>query len=182
MRLPANLVEAWRDLDRRSRLWWGYALIVLLAVALGWSALAARTAGLERKRAAREAVLKELLPLRVAYRSAKMISDQQAGKMATLRPDDSLARIIEEIGIKGKGVKIAPLKGEERNGVVEDTADVRIEGLTANETVNLVYRLENGGRPVLLKKANLRVRFDDPSRFDLSMTVALLKPAPGQAR
>jgi general secretion pathway protein M len=111
-----------------------------------------------------------------------MISDQQAGKMAMLRPDDSLARIIEEIGIKGKGVKITPLKGEERNGVIEETADVRIEGLTANEMVNLVYRLEKGSRPISLKKANLRVRFDDPSRFDLAMTAALLKPAPGKSR
>ena len=178
----ADLMDAWRDLDSRSRLWCGYALIALLAVAMGWSALAAATAGLERKRAAREAVLKELLPLRAAYRSAKMISDQQAGKMATLRPDDSLAKIIEEIGIKGKGVKIAPLKGDERNGAIEETADVRIEGLTANEMVNLVYRLEKGSRPVSLKKANLRVRFDDPSRFDLAMTAALLKPAPGKAR
>ena len=178
----ADLVDAWRDLDRRSRLWCGYALITLLAVLMGWSALASRTAELERKRAAREAVLKELLPLKVAYRSAKMVSDQQAGKMATLRPDDSLAKIIEEIGIKGKGVKIAPLKGEERNGVIEDTADVRIEGLTANETVNLVYRLEKGGRPISLKKVNLRVRFDDPSRFDLAMTAALLKPAPGKPK
>ena len=178
----ADLMDAWRDLDRRSRLWCGYALITLLAVLMGWSALASRTAELERKRAAREAVLKELLPLKVAYRSAKMVSDQQAGKMATLRPDDSLAKIIEEIGIKGKGVKIAPLKGEERNGVIEDTADVRIEGLTANETVNLVYRLEKGGRPISLKKVNLRVRFDDPSRFDLAMTAALLKPAPGQPK
>ena len=178
----ANLADAWRDLDSRSRLWCGYALIALLAVVLGWSALAARTAGLERKRAAREAVLKELLPLKVAYRSAKMISDQQAGRMATLQPNDSLARIIEEIGIKGKGVKIAPLKGEERNGVIEDTADVRIEGLTANETVNLVYRLEKGSRPILVKKANLRVRVDDPSHFDLAMTTVLLKPASGQGR
>jgi len=182
MRLPAIIVDAWRDLDRRSRLWCGYALIALLAVVLGWSALAARTADLERKRAARETVLKELLPLKAAYRSAKMISDQQAGKMATLLPDDSLARIIEETGIKGKGVKIAPLKGEERNGVIEDTADVRIEGLTANETVNLLYRLEKGSRPISLKKANLRVRFDDPSRFDLAMTIALLRPVPGQKR
>ena len=178
----ADLIDAWRDLDRRSRLWCGYILIALLAVAMGWSALAASTAGLERKRAAREAVLKELLPLRAAYRSAKTVFDQQAGKMATLRPDDSLARIIEEIGIKGKGVKIAPLKGEERIGVIEDTADVRIEGLTANEAVNLVYRLEKGGRPISLKKVNLRVRFDDPSRFDLAMTAALLKPAPGQPK
>lgn len=182
MMSTANLVDAWRDLDRRSRLWCGYALVALLAVVLGWSALAARTAALERKRAAREAVLKELLPLKAAYRSAKSVSDQQAVKMSTLRPDDSLARIIEEIGIKGKGVKIAPLKGEERNGVIEDNADVRIEGLTANEMINLVYRLEKGGRPVSLKKVNLRVRFDDPSRFDLAMTAALLKPAPGQPR
>ena len=178
----ANLMDAWRDLDRRSRLWCGYALIALLAVAMGWSALAASTAGLEHKRAAREAVLKELLPLKAAYRSAKIISDQQAGKMAMLRPDDSLAKIIEEIGIKGKGVKIAPLKGDERSGIIEETADVRIEGLTANETVNLVYRLEKGSRPISLKKANLRVRFDDPSRFDLAMTTALLKPAPGKSR
>jgi general secretion pathway protein M len=178
----ANIVDAWRDLDRRSRLWCGYALIALLAVVMGWSALAAKTAELERKRAAREVVLKALLPLRAVYRSAKMTSEQQVGKMAMLRPDDSLAKVIEEIGIKGKGVKIAALKGEERNGVLEDTADVRIEGLTANETVNLVYRLEKGSRPILLKKTNLRIRFDDPSRFDLAMTIALLKPAPGQAR
>jgi len=178
----ATIVDAWRDLDNRSRLWCGYALIALLAVAIGWSALAAKTAGLERKRAAREAVLKELLPLKAAYRSAKMVSDQQAGRMASLRPDDSLAKVIEEIGIKGKGVKIAPLKGEERNGFTEETADVRIEGLTANETVNLIYRLEKGSRLILLKKANLRVRFDDPSRFDLALTAALLKPAPGPSR
>jgi general secretion pathway protein M len=182
MKILANLYEVWRDLDRHSRLWCGYVLIALLALTLGWSALAVRTAGLERKRSARETVLKELLPLKGAYRSAKAASDQQTGKMATLRPDDSLARIIEEIGIKGKGVKIVPLKGEERNGVIEDTADVRIEGLTANETVNLVYRLEKGTRPISVKKVNLRVRFDDPSRFDLSMTTALLKPAPGPAK
>jgi len=184
MRLPAvaALIDTWRDLEQRQRLWCGYALIILLAVSLGWSALAARTAQLERKRAAREAVLKELLPLKVAYRSAKSTADMQAGKAAATLPDDSPAKIIEEIGIRGKGVKIAPLKGEERNGFIEDVADVRIEGLTANETLNLLYRLEKGSRPVVLKKANLRVRFDDPSRFDLALVVALLKPVPGQTR
>jgi len=182
MRFPAGLVDTWRDLDSRQRLWCGYALIGLLAVALGWSLLSARIAGLERKRAAREAVLKELLPLKVAYRAAKTSSDAQTGRAAAMRPDDTPAKIIEEIGIRGKAVKITPLKGEERNGFIEDAADVRIEGLTANETVNLLYRLEKGGRPVSLKKTNLRVRFDDPSRFDLALVVTLLKPAPGQAR
>lgn len=182
MRSPAELVDAWRDLDRHQRLWCGFALIVLLVAALGWSALAAGTAALERKRVAREAVLKELLPLKAAYRSAKMMYEQQAGKISAVRPDDSAARVIEEIGIRGKGVKVTPLKGEERNGFIEDAADVRIEGVTANETVNLLYRLEKGSHPVAVKKANLRVRFDDPSRFDLALTIVLLKPVPGQGR
>lgn len=182
MRRLDYLADVWRSLDSRTRLWSGYALIALLAVVLGWSALAAKTAELERKRAARETVLKELLPLKVAYRSAKLTADQLVGRMASLRPDDTPAKVMEEIGIRGKGVKITPLKGEERSGFVEDAADVRLEGLTSNETINLIYRLEKGSRPMTVKKANLRVRFDDPARFDLAMTVALLKPVPGPAR
>ncbi len=180
--LLTELQDFWRDLDRRTRLTAGYCLIALLAVFLGWSALAGRTAALEHKRHAREAVLKDLLPLKAAYRMAKQSSDALAGRMASVRPDDSVAKVIDEIGIKGKGVKISPVKGEERGGMLEDAADVRIDGLTANEAINLIYRLEKGGRPVLVKKANLKVRFDDPSRVDLAMIVALLKPAPGQRK
>jgi general secretion pathway protein M len=182
MKRLAAVVDMWRGLDQRSRLWSGYVLIAVLGVALGWSALAAKTSELERRRTAREAVLKELLPLKAAYRSARLSTDQLAGRMAVLRPDDTPARLIEEIGIKGKGIKIVPLKGEERNGTLEDIADVRIDGVTANEMLNLLYRLEKGSRPVAVKKANMRVRFDDPTRFDLVMTVALLKPAPGSPR
>ena len=174
--------DAWRNLDSRSRLYFGYAMIALLVVVMGWSALAAKTAELERKRVAREVVLKELLPLKMAYRSARMNADQLTGRMAMLRPDDTTARIVEEIGIKGKGLKIIPIKAEERSGILEDAADVRIDGLTGNEMVNLIYRLEKGSRPVTIKKANLRVRFDDPSRFDLAMTIALFKPVPPPAR
>lgn len=182
MRLLEKARDFWNRLDSRSRLWAGYLLIGLLAIVMAWSALAGKTAQLERKRSAREAVLKELLPLKLAYRSAKQSADMLKGRMAGVQPDDSPAKIIEEIGIRGKGVKIAPLKGEERPGFLEDAADVRIDGLTANEAINLVYRLEKGSRPLVVKKANLRVRFDDPSRFDVILTVALLKPAPAQGK
>jgi general secretion pathway protein M len=182
MRLLAALSDFWRGLDGRSRLWAGYVLIALLAVCLGWGALAAKTAELERKRKAREVVLKELLPLKVAYRSARLAADQMAGRQAMLRPDDTPAKILEEIGIKGKGTKIVPIKGEERAGFIDETADIRIEGLTANEVINLLYRMEKGSRPMALKKVNVRVRFDDATRFDLGMTASLLKPAQSAAK
>lgn len=182
MRLLEQIRLIWSNLDQKARLRVGFALIALLAAALAWSALAGKVAALEKKRIARESVLKELLPLKVAYRSARQASDQLNGRMASLRPDDSLAKIIEEIGIKGKGVKISPLKGEEHKGIIEDAADVRIEGLTFNEAVNLIYRLEKGSRPLVIRKCNLRVRFDDQSRCDLAMILALFKPAAGQAK
>lgn len=182
MRLLTDAIDLWRGLESRSRLWAGYGLIALLLLTLAWSALAGKTAALEQKRVAREEVLKELLPLKVVYLAAKQSSDLLTGRLASVRPDDSLAKVIEEIGIKGKSVKIVPIKGEEHTNFIEDAADVRIEGLTANEAINLVYRLEKGSRPTVLKKADLRVRFDDPSRLDLSMIVALLKPAPGTAK
>lgn len=182
MRLLEISRDTWQDLDRRTRLWCGYAVIALLAAAVGWSTLSANVQALEKKRSAREAVLRELLPLKMSYISARQSSDQLSGRMASLRPDDSPAKIIEETGIKGKSVKIVPLKGEERNGFIEDAADIRIEGVTLNEAVNLLYRLEKGSRPLIIKKSNLRVRFDDPSRSDLALVLALLKPAPGQTK
>ena len=182
MRFLTDALEAWRNLDNQLRLRAGYVLIALLTIIMAWSFLAGKTAELERKRTAREAVLKEMLPLKVAYNSAKTSSNRLQERLAMVGADDSPAKIIEEIGIKGKGVRITPVKGEERSGFIEDAADVKIDGLTANEAVNLLYRLEKGSRPLVVKKANLRVRFEDPSRFDLVLVVALLKPVPGVPR
>jgi general secretion pathway protein M len=182
MRFLEIVRNSWLDLDSRIRMWCGYVLIVLLATAVGWSLLSDRVQALEMKRAARETVLKELLPLKSTYLSVRQSSDQLNGRIASLRPDDSPAKIIEDIGIKGKSVKIVPLKGEDRHGFTEEAADIRIEGLTVNEAINLLYRLEKGSRPLVVKKSNLRIRFDDPSRCDLNLILALLRPAPGQSK
>ena len=99
-----------------------------------------------------------------------------------MRPDDSPAKIVEEIGIKGRNSQIKPVKGAEIPGYVEDAADVKIEGLSANELANLLFRLEKGPRPVTVKKALIKQRFDDPAKLDLSLTIALIKPAPAGPR
>ncbi len=182
MRRLEIIRDLWQDLDSHTRLWSGYALILLLIAAVGWSALSGKVQVLEKKRTARETVLKELLPLKVAYQSARHSSDQLNGRMASLRPEDSPAKIIEDTGIKGKSVKIVPIKGEERSGYIEDAAEIRIDGLTLNEAINLLYRLEKGSYPLVIKKCNQRIRFDDPSRCDLTLVLALLRPAPGKAK
>jgi len=177
-----RLKEYWGDLDTRTRLAVGYLAIGCLALALIWSLCAERRDALEKRYRARQAVYTELLALKGAYRAATAQNGELTARLAAVRPDDSVAKVFEETGVKGKGVKIAPLKAEERGTLVEEAANVKIEAVTGNEAVNLIYRLEQEKRPVALKGASLRVRFDDPSRLDLSLDLALMKPAPGRAR
>jgi general secretion pathway protein M len=151
------------------------AVVLLILVAL--TAVNGQIARLEKRRTVREANIAEMLTLKQRYQEASADAQKLANRMAAVRPDDSPARIIDEIGIKGKGSQIKPVKGDEGNGYVEDAAEVKLDGLSANEAVNLVYRLEKGSKPVVIKKALFKSRFDDPSRLDLTLTIALLKPS-----
>lgn len=172
------LLERLRSMDDRLRQQVGIAVAVFLVLAVLLSAANRHIASLSRKRAVREADVAEMLQLKHRYQEAREGAQKLENRLAAARPDDSPAKIIEEIGIKGKNSQIKPIKGEDRGTYIEDSAEVKIDSLSANEAVNLLYRLEKGAKPVLIKKAQLKTRFDDPSRLDLTLTVALLKPAP----
>lgn len=171
------LKDRYESLDQRTRLQWGIGIALLLFVIILFTTLNGQISALEKKRKARENDLVEMMVLKQRFQAAKLSSQRFAGRLAGVRGDDSPAKIIEEIGIKGKSSKVTPLKSEERGGFTEDSAEVKLDGLTLNEAVNLLYRLEKGTQPVLVKKANLKTRFDDPALLDLTLTIALLKPA-----
>ncbi|MSM40187.1 MAG: general secretion pathway protein GspM [Geobacter sp.] len=171
------LMEWFRELDPRVRLRFGIGCALLLAVTLLYSLANDQVRRLEKKRAGNEAAVAELLVLQQRYREARTASQKITNRLAAVRPDDSPARIIEEIGIKGKSLQIRPLKAEERGAFLEDAAEVRMDGLTLNETINLLYRIEQGSRPVTIRKVLLKSRFDDPARLDLTLTMALQKTA-----
>jgi general secretion pathway protein M len=177
-----EIISALKGLDSRSRQRLGIAVAVVLAVIVAVSAMNGKIKALERKRAAREADIAEMMQLKLRYRSASAGAERLANRLLATKPDDSPAKIVEEIGIKGRSSQIKPVKGEEIPGYVEDAAEVRMEGLTANEAVNLIYRLEKGARPVTVKKALIKQRFDDPAKLDLALTIALIKPAPAGSK
>jgi len=173
-----NLLTEWyHRLESRDRLRLGIAIALLLLLAIIFSAANDRIDRLRKKLAGRETDVAEMLVLKQRYLEAHRVSQRFANRLSATRSDDSPARVIEEIGIKGKGSQIRPLKMEERGDFLEDVAEVKIDGLTTNEAVNLIFKLEKGSRPVIIKRALLKTRFDDPSRLDLSLTIALLKTA-----
>jgi general secretion pathway protein M len=173
-----EMIATLQDLDSRTRLRIGMFLAAFLVIVIGLSAINSRISALEKKRTSRESDVTEMMRLKLRYQAASAGAQRLTNRLLATKADDSPAKIIEEIGIKGRGSQIKPVKGEDIPGYVEDAADVKIEGLSANETANLLYRLEKGARPVTVKKALIKQRFDDPSKLDVSLTIALIKPAP----
>ncbi|SNB47412.1 general secretion pathway protein GspM [Geobacter sp. DSM 9736] len=178
MKYAAYLQEQYRNMDPQTRLRIGIGIAIVLIAALLLSSINAGITTLKRKRASREAAVVEMLQLKARYREASMGAQKLANRMASVRPEDSPAKVVEETGIKGKNLQIRPLRGEQGSGFVEDAAEVKMDGLSANETVNLLFKLEKGAKPVVIKRALLKTRFDNPALFDVTLTVALLKPAP----
>lgn len=177
-----SLSERFNEMDQAARLKIGYVIAALLVLAIGYSAIHDIIGKLEKKRSSRQADLTEMMLLKQKHREASAGAQKLANRLSAVTVDDSVAKLIDDIGIKGKSSQIKPLKGEDRPGFMEDAAEVRIEGLTANEVVNLLFRLEKGVKPVVIKKANFKTRYDDPARLDISLSVALLKPAPQEKK
>jgi len=176
------LRDAFREMDSRTRLRWGIGIVGILFLAIAYTTTSGAISTLSRKRAARETDLKELMLLKQRYQNLKKESERLANRLAAVKADDSPGRVMEEAGFKGKPVQIRPLKGEEHGGLQEDLAEVKIEGLTANELVNLLHRLEKGTKPVILKKLLVKTRFDDPAKLDVTLTLALIKAVPPEKR
>lgn len=177
-----EILHALQGMDSRTRTRIGMVVAAIVLVLVGLSTINGKIGTLERKKQGREADLAEMMKLKLRYQEVQAGSQRLANRLLATRPDDSPSKIIEEIGIKGRGAQIKPVKGEDIPGYQEDAAEVKIEGLTANEATNLLFRLEKGARPVSIKKALIRPRFDDPSKLDLNLTIALIKPAAAGTR
>lgn len=173
-----KLTQLYNDLDLQTRTRLATTIIILLLLTLCYSLLQDRIDKLQKRRASREAAVAELLLLSHQFKSASNNAQKLNNRLAAVTADDTPAKLVEETGIKGKSTQVKPVKGEERQGMVEDAAEIRIEGITANEAINLLYRLEKGTRPVIIKKANLKTRYDDPARLDITLVAAVLKPLP----
>jgi len=171
-----SLSERFSEMEPATRLKVGYIIAAILLLSIIFSALHDRIVKLEKKRISREADLTEMMVLKQRHREASVGAQKLSNRLSAVTVDDSVSKLIEEIGIKGKNSQIKPLKGEDKPGIIEDAAEVKIDGLSANEVVNLLYRLEKGVKPVIIKKANIKARYDDPAKLDLTLNVALLKP------
>ncbi|MGB4598974.1 MAG: hypothetical protein WBI04_03260 [Trichlorobacter sp.] len=178
MNLLTNLRDQYAALDEGARKLIMIASAVVLLLLLGFSAMTRHVARLGVVQASREQVLKELLLLQQRHQEASAGAQRLTNRMTSVTPNDSPATIVEQTGMVPKGsMQSKPLPRKERGALIEDGAEVTLSGLSLNETVNLLYRLEQGSKPVTVSKASIRSRFGDPAKLDLVLQIELLRPA-----
>lgn len=178
MNLLKNLRDQYAAFDEGTRKLIAIASAVALLLLIGFSAMTRHVAHLGVVQASREQMLKELLLLQQRYQEASAGAQRLTNRMVNVTPNDSPATVVEQTGIVPRGsVQSKPLPRKERGALIEDGAEVTLNGLSLNETVNLLYRLEQGLKPVTVSKASIRSRFGDPTKLDLVLQVELLRTA-----
>lgn len=179
----ADLKTWYAELDEELR-----RLLLMLLAAVAFLIIAATAVQqhlvqLERRKLSRETTLTELMSLRVRHQEAQGDANRIRNRLSLVTADDSPATIIEQTGIAARAsIQSKSLPRQERDGLIEEAAEVTVAGLSSNELVNLLFRLEQHPKPVVVKRFSARPRFNEPARIDLTMTVALYRPGPAAER
>ena len=133
---------------------------------------------LEIRKASREQTLTEMMILKQRHREASIAASRLTNRLAAVTTEDTPALLIEQSGINIRGgIQSKPLPRAEQDGLIEDGAEITLNGLTSNELVNLLHRLEQHQKPVVIRRFNAKTNFDDPSRIDLIISLSLLRAA-----
>lgn len=152
---------------------------ILLLLLMGYVLIQGRLGQLDKVKNSREQTLKELLLLRQRYRDAASDAQRLTNRIASVTAEDSPASIVEQSGSSARAsIQSKPLPRQEQGSLIEDGAELTLTGLSLNEVVNLLHRLEQGTKPVVIKKIAIRSRFSEPARLDLTLQMALFRPAP----
>lgn len=167
-----------RDIARRALLKplhvkWVAALIALLVfigltlAVNGRSARKLKT--LQNEAAAFEAVRAEYMKERAALEpyEAKLLAPAS-------NASDAVQEAASEAGIRKNLSAVKPFDEPASKGFRKSGVEVRIEGVTLNELLNLVYRIENHPNMLVVKDFVLRSRFGSSDLNDVTLQVVLV--------
>lgn len=172
-----ELNEQLQELNPQTRRNLLIAVAVILLLIVIYSLMQQQLKTLSARKAGREQTLTELMLLKQRYHEANSGSQRLINRMATVTGNDSPAVLVEQTELVPPGnLQSKPLPRVEQGQYVEEGAELIISGIGLNEAVNLLYRLEQGNKPLIIKKGSIRARFNEPALLDITLQAALLRP------
>ncbi|GBE00999.1 hypothetical protein BMS3Bbin06_00885 [bacterium BMS3Bbin06] len=91
----------------------------------------------------------------------------------------ALEGLLEGLQLRGKLTRIKPIQKKTVDGYSMEDLEVEVSGLTLEELVRLLYRLENGREGFIVRSMRLKRAFSEEERLDSSIEVLLLRAGSG---
>lgn len=127
--------------------------------------------------AAKERELEEMVALHQTYQTlrreverTRLLSETSASPFAFL---EGLAT--GTVG-REKVVAINPAGRETRNGMHQETIELRLKGVSLREFVELLYKIESAGIALRTVQVSMKKAYKDPYSFDVALTHVALNP------
>lgn len=121
---------------------------------------------------------KEIMMLHGEYVSLKQKIDAVESRK-NLTNVQGIIQAVDEVfsstGLKDKVKTVKATGKRESKDGSEEEADVYIEKVTMNETVNIFYRIENAPMVLTIKKATVKKAFENPELLNISLSLSFLK-------
>lgn len=157
----------------------GAALAVTMLWSIGYSFQAARSR-LEQKIRASDRQLGEMQDLRQRYLQLKQQTDTLIMDPSKRPADFSPYSFLQRVGNKAVGGdKIKKIDPDSKTigKYLEESAELRLEGVTLPQVVNLLYEIENAPVPLRVARLQMKKRFNEPYNFDVTLKVSSIKTA-----
>lgn len=174
-RLAAGLTTRLSPRERGFVVLAGIALIVTLTSLFVIAPLIDLHGRLQAKVTAKERELAEVATLATTYETLRReleVAGSASG--TTLSPFAFLEGLATSTIGRDKLAAINPVSHEERSGLPQETIELKLSGVSLQELVDLLYKIDATGAAVRCTNLAVKKRYKDPYTFDVTLTAIAL--------
>lgn len=130
---------------------------------------------LQAKVTAKERELAEVATLANTYETLRReLEVVGSASGTTLSPFAFLEGLATNTIGRDKLVAINPITNEERSGLPQETIELKLSGVSLQELVDLLYKIDATGATVRCTNLAIKKRYKDPYTFDVTLTAIAL--------
>jgi general secretion pathway protein M len=177
------VVNAYQRLSSRERTLVGLAasaLSVIIVYTMVWQPIEDARVQLARRIQVKQRELIDIQLMRTAYLDLKNQFELRQTIIEKADPRFSLfphieATVSEVLGGREKIVSMNPQNKDLGGAYREDSVELKLNGVSLQQLVDLMYHIEKGAQPLRLTRLQVKKRPREPSAFDVTATVSMLK-------
>jgi general secretion pathway protein M len=172
------MIDKLNERERLSLLGGAVALVVILAGFGGFEVYRSTLTRLDKTIVTRTRQLADFDNLRrdaLLLRQQIQQAEGQLAQSATFSLPTFIEGQAEQVAGRTSLAYARPQPPTSRGDLLEESLEAKLERLTLEQVLRLLWAVETGPVPMQVRDMELRKRFDDPAQLDLMLTVSAMR-------